>query len=294
MRGVPLTSKTKFLNRVRRLVFQYPFVEKALRTVTQGRHSEDLICRLVPNHYQYPPGTLRRAGGAEFDLSEWMEWFLYFRFSDDSMDNLVRLTSPGDTVVDVGANIGSTMIPLAEKVGHRGRVIGFEPDPQRFAKCRRFLDARSLKNTELHCLGLASAAGPSRLRVRDPANQGMNQIVPQGITAVDAVPIEVTALDDFFEDHRPERVDVVKIDVEGYELEVLKGAMATIDRYRPRLFIEIDDKNLIEHDTSPREIINLIEGENYRVFRDQQKRPLGDQNLVGQHFDLVAIPAEDQ
>ncbi len=279
------------LNRVRATLFQNRFMESTLRALTKGKPATHWICRLVPNHYQYGENALRQLNDQdtqlELDLSDWMEWHLYYGFSDPSQENLLRLCRPNDVVIDVGANIGATMVQTCQRVGNSGMVIGFEPDPKSFRKCQEHLSLNRCEHALVLPLGVGSEASKKVLRVRVPSNQGMNQISPEGLET-DGVSIQVTTLDSFVREKALKRLDVIKIDVEGYENEVLKGAQACLETFHPRLFIEIDDLNLKEHGSSPEEIYRRLESLGYRLYENNLNTPL--RRGTGHcHFDLVAI-----
>lgn len=246
----------------------------------------------MPNHYQYPTASLRRVDDHHthfaLDLSDWMQWHLYFGFSDPSQDNLLSLCRPGDYALDIGANIGATMVLLGERVGPTGQVLGFEPDPQSFQKCQEHLLINSQSHMEVFQLGLGNEQAEKWLRVRVASNQGMNQVSPMG-EQTDGTRIKITTLDHFFSQRSENRIDLIKIDVEGYEAEVLRGAKATIEKFRPRLFVEIDDLNLKDHGSAPKEIYDLLESLGYDLFQNNERTPLR-RTTDRCHFDLVGIP----
>ncbi len=288
-----LGLKSLLLNEMRRVLFQHPLVENRLRTLTHGKPASHWICRLLPNHYQYRRPTIRQTGllghgpSLRLDLSDSMEWHLYFGIFDPSQQNLLTLGSAGDTVIDVGANIGATMLALSEKVGSQGRVIGFEPDPCTYEKCNFHLQSNGYENAEIHPLGLGATTSSKRLRVRSEKNQGMNQIVPEDCKS-QGTQIEITTIDSFVANRGLERIDLIKIDVEGYESEVLKGARETIGRFCPKLFIEIDDANLKDHNSSPEAVLAFLRPFGYRFYKDTMKLPLTSLEPRC-HFDLVAV-----
>jgi FkbM family methyltransferase len=290
-----MNSKTSFLNSIRGALFQNRFMEETLRQVTRGRESTHWISRLVPNHYQYEPSSLRRVvqrqGELELDLSDLMEWHLYYDFLNTSAENLRCLCGPGDVVFDVGANIGAIMFKLAQQVGETGRVIGFEPDPGRFRKCRDYLNTNLVSNADLYSTALGSHVGAGKIRIRNPMNQGMNQVVPQSMSDSDGSDIVISTLDRFISDKSIERVNLIKIDVEGYETEVIKGAENSLKKMKPRLYIEIDHVNLAQHDSHPDEIYDRLRSIGYVLYRERTSTPLNTDQSKNDHFDLLALPA---
>jgi FkbM family methyltransferase len=137
----------------------------------------------------------------------------------------------GDTVLDVGAHIGCWSEPMANAVYPYGRVIAFEPDPELFACLKR-----NLARSGQVCLNVAvwSSSGTVTF-LRNPANRGASAIkVSENIGG--NVPIEVPSVR--LDDMGLSNVGFIKVDVEGAELHVLKGAEQLIAENRPILFVE--------------------------------------------------------
>lgn len=143
---------------------------------------------------------------------------------------------PGDTAVDVGANIGAHTVALARAVGPAGRVLAFEPVWQNY----QLLCANLALNGLSWVDGLLAAAGSrdDLLHLGDVDTTAEGNF---GALSLDALPgerpVPLHRLDSVV---RQERVRLIKIDVEGMEAEVLDGARALIARSRPALYVEND------------------------------------------------------
>lgn len=133
---------------------------------------------------------------------------------------LDRLVQPGATVIDVGANIGYNTLHAARLAGASGRVVAVEPTPDNLEVLRRNLAAAQLTNVVVAPVAAGRAASTRDLFVRGQIS-AVNSLFPESCyAAVTAVlPVPVVPLDDLVEG----AADVVKIDVEGAELEVLEG-----------------------------------------------------------------------
>ncbi len=137
------------------------------------------------------------------------------------------LLASGATVVDVGANVGYYLLLIAREIGPSGTVICIEPEPENLEELRRCIEVNGLRNVEV----MAAAAGERRGEVR--LARGVNGRVTADPTG--AVTVPACCLDELI-DRRP---DVVKIDVEGFEGQVLRGAQQLIRACTPRLFVEV-------------------------------------------------------
>jgi FkbM family methyltransferase len=174
-----------------------------------------------------------------------------------------HLISPGDVCLDIGANIGAITLQLAKAAGPSGRVIAFEPGPPFFSrlKANLALNPEIASRVELHNLGLSDRPG-SLHWVEDPEFPG-NAILVEGR----GLKVGVVTLDDFL-GPRLDRLDFLKIDVEGMELEVLRGAVRLLERFRPKVFFESAmDFETYRGAPIRRETESLLTGLGYRLNR---------------------------
>lgn len=143
---------------------------------------------------------------------------------------LRNLLSEGDVFVDVGANIGYFSAVAADLVGS-GRVIAFEPVPKYLKRLRELSINNPHHNIEVYPFALGPEKGNATIDVTSGSNLGWNTMVP-GFMNPDAVgervDVEVATLDELWLELGLDHARVVKIDVEGFELNVLRGMRRTI------------------------------------------------------------------
>ncbi|MEO7132974.1 MAG: FkbM family methyltransferase [Vicinamibacterales bacterium] len=140
------------------------------------------------------------------------------RFHDLSL--FKEYCRPGDTVVDVGANIGEVSIVLSQRVGSNGEVFAFEPQPRVFQYLLGNLALNHCSNVKPRNVALGSARGV--VRMSDDKQDDMNRITQSG-----AIEVTCSTLD---AELPSELIALLKIDVEGSELSVLKGASDVLAR----------------------------------------------------------------
>jgi FkbM family methyltransferase len=141
-------------------------------------------------------------------------------YADRAERKLLRtILSPGDVAVDAGANIGIYTRFLSLCVGPTGCVHSFEPSPENFRRLQAA--TRKLPNVRLSQAAVGESSRRSRLYISDKLNVDHRAYVPEGESR-HTVPIEMIALDDYFKPG--ERVDLIKMDIQGYELHALRGA----------------------------------------------------------------------
>lgn len=141
------------------------------------------------------------------------------------------------TMVDIGANVGFHTLTAALFFD---RVYAFEPTPETYASLDKNVKMNGFSNVALANVALASSNGSAILH-RDSRNCGANSLIEEGICGSDqgTVTVATQRLDDFVAQTGIQRVDFIKIDVEGFEAEVLEGAKETIATHSPVLFVEL-------------------------------------------------------
>ncbi len=166
----------------------------------------------------------------------------YGEYCEDEVRLFQKVVRPGDTVLDIGANIGAHTVFLANAVGQDGRVIAFEPLRSNFQMLCANLALNGLQHVEpMHAAvglevgtvqvpraGLMNVGNQGAFSVKDPLpDDATLDMVP--MTTVDALTLE--------------SCHFIKIDVEGMEEEVLRGAAATLKRHQPILHLENNKKD---------------------------------------------------
>jgi hypothetical protein len=105
------------------------------------------------------------------------------------------------------------------------------------------------------------------------------------------VKVEIDTLDHFAEEQKLSRNGLIKIDVEGFEMEVLKGAAETLRRFRPKLFVEMDDRNLQEQGSGAKELIAFLKGAGYRITNSVTAEEIHTADHRDNcHIDIICIP----
>ena len=197
--------------------------------------------------------------------------------------NLIETT--GREIIDIGANNGSFAIDFSHLVGDNGKVYSFEPQRLIYYQLCGNVFMNGLNN--VYCYNYAIGNHVDSVYIESPdyfdkgeVNFGNVKVGNKGDLVIQ-VPLDSYTFDD---------VAFIKIDVQGYELNVIKGAEHTIAKHRPYLFVEFEDDLLKESGTSEEELQSYIESLGYVVKRFQEGIPY--QTTSGKCLDCVCIPNE--
>jgi FkbM family methyltransferase len=182
------------------------------------------------------------------------------RYERPVLDLLAERLTPGMEFVDAGAFLGYFTLAAAARVGEEGRVWAFEPN----TGCRRLLEhsvrRNGLANVTIDPRALGGRVGSGRLTA--PANPAVVRVMPAETGRPEAGAVAVTTLDAWCAESGA-RPDLVKLDVEGAELEVLEGAAETLRRHRPLLVVEVHRGGALA--TSPELVVERLRTAGYGV-----------------------------
>lgn len=180
-----------------------------------------------------------------------------------------RLVRPGDTVLDLGANLGLVSFVLSPMVGSTGRVHAFEPNPEMQAHIEEAIARNRVTNVQLHRMALGARNGELVLSV-PRGNAGEASFVTSRHYAESTeVLVPVRTLSSIVADHGIDRIRFIKMDVEGFEPEVLAGAEDVFARQPPdAILFELDDcvGELLDHPT-----MRMLSGLGYGFFSIPRK-----------------------
>lgn len=211
------------------------------------------------------------------------------------------LLGEGDVAVDVGAHTGRHTLPMARHVGPRGRVLAFEPLPS----CRRTLvqllqsQAADLVGTvSVHPQALSDTPGTSEfvVAVDDPGYSGLRERTYDRPTRLERIPVAVETLDRLCL-HLP-GLRFIKVDAEGAELHILRGATECIERFRPVVGFEFGARAIGGYDITPADMADFWVARGYLLLGITGER-LSPAEFVRaaeqqDYWDYVAVPAEDR
>jgi FkbM family methyltransferase len=185
-------------------------------------------------------------------------------FESSEVRLVKRLISPGQTVVDVGANIGYYTLLFSSLVGEHGRVISFEPDPDNAALLHRNLTDNNCQNVDVH----QSAVGAEQVELklyRCAGNNGMHRAY-ESICCGDAyVTVQSVVLDELLADEPS--IDFLKMDIEGFEYFALQGMSRLLQRHSPTILIEFSPSALAEAGVTATAFIRFLLEHGYGISR---------------------------
>jgi FkbM family methyltransferase len=221
----------------------------------QGSAPDLRVCHPRPHRFE-----------VELDLADWSERLTYVcgcYYDIEGTAVLCELLRSGDTVIDVGANVGFLTLVAAATVGPSGRVISFEPNERLARRLRGTLQRNNLRNVVVHTVALGDADGTRFLEVGDHSGTAT---LRRSATAGEAV--KVRRGDTILIDLQQGAPVLLKVDVEGFEERVLLGLDRFLSAGRVLVLVEVTDSWLREDGSSAKSLFDLM-----RHYRMAAMRP---------------------
>lgn len=235
----------------------------------------------VPNHPRkwWLHDRLRRLFGtdlnSEFEVSRGgLKWLLnpadftdaslFWFGSKDYWDifHLRKVVKPGACIFDIGANFGYYSLTLALSLSRSCHIFALEPNPANFMRLCRHIKWNDLDDAvQAFCMGVDEHCSHVSM-TQPPENSGHAFVDIDGKIK----DVKLTTLDQFSESHGVERLDLVILDVEGYEERALRGAESTLRRFRPVIFVELFPPVMKRQEVSPAAVTDMLTSLGYNLF----------------------------
>lgn len=220
--------------------------------------------------------------------------YLYGIYEPNILDTIEKYLKQGDIFIDIGANIGQHSMFAASIVGNTGKVYSFEPIPRIY---NQLLDSVHLNNfdniVEVHNIALGEKNDKKTLHISSK-NVGGSSLVE--ISGDEKIQVKITPGDNIIS--QLQKIDLIKIDVEGYEYETLSGIQVTLKRYKPIIIMEFNGESYIRNGNRGDKIISLLNNLEYSLYDigDYMKKITNTKNFL-QSFvskrsqtDILCLP----
>ncbi len=190
----------------------------------------------------------------------------------------------GKTIYDIGGDQGIYTLFFARKVGEHGRVFTFEPNPVSHLHIETNVALNNFKHVNVRNVALGDKAGKLTFAFL-PNDPGTGTADPLIIEQIRKMPgatvteVNVDALDNLISTASLPKPDFAKIDVEGLELNVLRGMRATLEQARPQLFIEIHGADLEAKTKNIREVVSFLLELDYQIYHVESEQQISRTNM---------------
>jgi len=226
----------------------------------------------------------------ELDLDEGIDFsiFIFGFFEKETSRALDRLVNKGSVVIDIGANIGAHTLPLARLVGKKGKVYAIEPTKYAYRKLIKNLSLNNDINNNVCADQVMLISAENTIKTNsvysswplNKVNKNKRHSVHQGVLmTVDGS--EEKTLDDYISNNNIRSLDLIKMDVDGNELSVVKGANKVLTKFKPIIVMELAPDQYNDRNDFI-EVINILSNIGYHYYSlDESKQyPTNPNQLI--------------
>ena len=188
-------------------------------------------------------------------------------FEENEVKFTKSILRPGMVFFDIGANMGFYSLIGAKAVGINGRVHCFEPSPRMFGELQYNVNLNGFKNIRMNRAALGEKVGTACLSRHERGKEVYGRIAAIDKAGGDYDEVEVNTLDRYIENAGIDKIDLIKIDVEGAELQVFKGARKTLSKPNaPIIIFEMEERHALKFNYTCKEAVDFLRGIGYKIY----------------------------
>jgi FkbM family methyltransferase len=271
-------------------------IKDALLQIWLSRNNIKLLnfpipCKLPYGNYILAYGDLM---GSRFFLQSYMRR----PYEEGLSEFICQYLKRGMTFFDIGANQGFYSLIAAGRVADTGRVFAFEPIPSVMQKFKRNIEFNKIKNINPEQMAVSRTEGEVAMYVCVDGWESLSSLREPSedvLSRKEIIQVSTISLNKYVEMRQIRKIDLMKIDVEGGELDVLQGGRQLWTDHRPIVVCEIEDKRTNQWNYQASTILDYLKNQNYQWFEIGSDGKLVNSNECDKHdhfSNLAAVPHE--
>lgn len=239
--------------------------------------------RIARNLFGNMPHKIR-GGLADGYRIRGVDWILP-KFKQSKEEKFLKsLNFQNKIVYDVGGYMGIFSLFFSKVVGPKGKVITFEPNPFNYKKIKQNLFLNKIANVQVYLKGIGDKKEKRSfaLRFNESGTGSMDREIGKSIAKEKGskfIEVEIDSLDNLFEKEKLPAPNFIKVDVEGLEVDVLKGMKKIIKSYHPTLQIEIHGVDLKRKIQNAKEVVHFLFNHNYKIYHIESNSQISTKNI---------------
>jgi len=213
-----------------------------------------------------------------------------------SLDIMTAIVKPGDTFFDLGAHVGHFTVVASRLVGAGGMVHSFEPDAETCRWLEGNVKVNSLANVTVNQAAVCDKVGYQDFELRTIDMMAANSLAKPNSSSGRFIRVRTTSIDEYCAEGSIKRIDFLKIDVEGAEIDVLRGARAALSgEVKPKIHIEFHPKTQEAFGRSLPELAETLLACGYQLLRitDEGPREFWLNSEEPRVFNVLALSSDD-
>ncbi len=226
----------------------------------------------------------------ELHIDDWIQENIYFldTYEEAELKYIQSSINEGNTFIDIGANIGVHTLFASKLVKKKGRVISFEPFSKNHKSLTRNISLNNSQNITIENIAISDKEKTIEIYYdKEDSNLGMASSFLTKFSSSEKT--QAISLDSYVEGRSIEKIDFIKLDIEGGEYLALLGMKKVLTTYYPKLLVEILEEGSESNSDNKKDIINYLEGIGYILYfiDDNGKLSLVEKNKDRMNFAFV-------
>lgn len=183
----------------------------------------------------------------ELQIEDWIQQNIYFLGAYEKAElNLLNSHLSEDSVfVDIGANFGLYSLVASQKITNSGEIICFEPFPKNYAALKKNISLNSKSYIISENIALGDKKDELKLYYQ-PNEKNLGMVSANFMENSKTIKVDVMSFDEYVKENGVDKIDFIKIDVEGFENQVINGMKKTLELFSPMILIEIFDEDILK------------------------------------------------
>ncbi|WP_133273822.1 FkbM family methyltransferase [Hymenobacter radiodurans] len=216
---------------------------------------------------------------------------IYNGFENAELDFLRNFLREGDTFFDIGSNIGLFSLVASTRIGDEGKIFAFEPSPKTYARLKENLKNNNISDQYVFNIGLSDKIDKLQLNISDNGYDAWNSFADSKDGKFSKVQeVDVDTLDNIANRYGVRNIDLIKLDVEGWEKFVLYGGERTMKDNSPVIMVEFTEENTFSAGYHVQELYDILEAWGYKWYRYIDKKLVFEKKQLHYPYDnLFAI-----
>lgn len=248
----------KNLTFLKRVPYLRGFIFKYLKDWAESNPTSEVIT--------YVTNNIRM----KLSVRDWVQnnLFIYGYYEKNETDYWLKRTEKAKTIIDIGANVGYYSLIASKNIQqNKGTIYAFEPVSKNFARLNENILLNKIDCIICYKKAVSNENASIKINVGNDQNWGMSSINSHNHLSSESEIVQCETLDSFCKSVNISRVDLIKIDVEGAELNVLKGMQKIIEIYKPEIMIEVSDQHLNKQNVSSQDVFNFFWERGYKSYQ---------------------------
>lgn len=226
----------------------------------------------------------------QIHTGSFFEWEIFFKgYYEGFVCRLLKeYIKPGNTCIDIGANVGTNTLLMAKLAGPKGSVYAFEPNPGYFQRLKENLALNDFENVHTLMKGIDTQAGQAKLFVAGGPVKTASMVDYSDQPGAIQCTIELTSADECLGDLK--RCDFIKIDVDGIEGRIMQSCAKVLEKFRPVVLFEYCESAWSKAEWSFSKTADQFQALNYRLHQVDLRGNLSPLESPGEYCNIFCMP----